>query len=423
MKKLKTLNIEITITGLCNLNCSYCFEGEKKETHKIDYLEMNHTIFNILNFTRTETFKKEFDSLQISFWGGEPTLRTEKIIQCIKSMEELKDTNFDISYMIYTNGTLLPKLIDIIDICQEYEIEEKLSIQFSYDGKINNDKYRLDYNKNTTSNSVLKNFLYLATEFKFKGSLFFKATIGTEALHEEINNELLINTWKEFYNLHLFLKNKNIENKNIFISYAPTIDYTRASIFRIKDIGQDLYKKALENFKEQMSIIAGLEYNFYKENNRFLMSWFTGKDTRSHCKAGSELINIDTDGKIRFCHGVLYSKNKNDFSINEIDMRESIFPNVLEYHLSEYLNYFKKHNEDYYKNGNIECSKCEATYCAVCPAALYDFNKEENLTGPRKDMDELLYTNKNEYLNCNFFKIFGKIDRSLQKILKENKGE
>jgi uncharacterized protein len=424
-ESLEKLVVEITTTGLCNLNCNYCFEGEKKEENRLNMDSLNNILINIFNYTDTDYFKKNYSGILITFWGGEPTLRIDLIIETFRFCKDYLNyvKNIPLNFLLYTNGYDRNKLEQVVKASRTTGFEEDFQIQISYDGKIFNDMNRLTYNKETTSYTVMSNFMYLAKDLLFQGMLSLKATIPTILQNEDD----IVRTWKEYNNIFVIINNLNLKNKNIIVSYGPTIDYTKPLAFRIKETGPKLLTEVLSNFKNQMEIIAGLEYNFYKEYGKFLMSWFSNKnikDNRNHCRAGSQLITIHTDGSLNYCHGSLYIKDNEALKSNKIDFRNFLDTEetiLLNEEITNFLSYFKEHNQNYYNdNKNENCKTCVATYCNVCPAALYEFNKKEikyNTTY------ENLYSNNSEYLNCEFFKIFGIIDRSLQTILKNQKGD
>lgn len=407
-QKLSTLGIEITTTGLCNLNCTYCFEGEKKEVAVVNLNNIKNIILNIVKLTETDFYKKNYNGILLTFWGGEPTLRHDVIVETFKILKKINKKDFlNIDFMIYSNGYELKYLENIISAAKKYKIEKRLQIQISYDGKLINDEYRLTYSKKETSNVVLHNFFYIAKELLFKGILTLKATIPVTAIKEDN----LIKTWEEFYKLHEYLNSLKLKNKDIFIRYGPTIDYSKPLLFKVDE---NFYKKVLDNFKIQVEEIAKREYQFHQKYNKYLMSWFDSKDNRKFCEAGYKIFNINNDGKIGYCHGVIYIKNRDDLSINDLNFMELLNDNDIN-KIVDFLNYYKTNLNDYYKyEENDRCKNCEATYCAVCPAAIYDFNKEKK---EYKDIKENLYINNKEFINCDFFKIFGKIDRSLKQIL------
>ena len=96
----RTFNLEINTTKKCNMSCTYCFE---KETIKKANIEEKKSIIQpeeIVKFLENNItyLNKTYSSLNVSLWGGEPTLNMDglsSIILILKIQIELfkKETN------------------------------------------------------------------------------------------------------------------------------------------------------------------------------------------------------------------------------------------------------------------------------------------------------------------------------------------
>ena len=86
----------IWVTEKCNLNCSYCYEGEKRCIDMSD-----EVIEKTVSFIHDNMAKNEANN--INFHGGEPLLAFEKIIKII----HLCDDMGDFCYSLTTNGTVI----------------------------------------------------------------------------------------------------------------------------------------------------------------------------------------------------------------------------------------------------------------------------------------------------------------------------
>lgn len=101
------LDIVIAPTMLCNLKCVYCFEENACKEDGFD----NKTVEQIYNFLTK--YIKSFSSLKIlrvKWFGGEPLLKYNEIVNLSKKLIEFCDNN-NIVYKadIITNGVLLTK--------------------------------------------------------------------------------------------------------------------------------------------------------------------------------------------------------------------------------------------------------------------------------------------------------------------------
>ncbi len=364
------LTLELTTTAMCDLACTYCFEGEKVNKEKLK--DIDTLIKRIHEMLEFDWFNENYDGMSISFWGGEPTLNLPYIIQI---MNEFKDNDMIVFHM-YSNGYNLvnmKKLIEAVDY-------SKFEIQISYDGAVINDKFRVTHNNKTSSDSVLETFKYLAD----KGvTVFFKSTLPSDSL------QYLHETWLDFEKLH----NEYIDYNNVRVSFAPTIDYTMIPDAEAKEM-------KVKIFEEQILKIASEEIKFYEVNGRFLMSWFSGSDNKSNCSAGLNMIAIDTNGDSYACHGALYSDKKGQMKSSNI--KDDDFIN----NIKDFNNSF----EDSVKDISDTCKDCVATMCMVCPVSTFSLSEEKGFFGKWNDRE----------VNglCSFYKVFGEIDRTIQKYIR-----
>jgi len=363
--------LEITTTALCNLGCSYCFEGVKTNPQRLDD-EVELVKQRVREFYESDFFKDNYDDLNISFWGGEPTLNGDLIINVMKEFQHYDD----ISFHIYSNGYNRKRLQHVVDNVDC----NKLSIQFSYDGKNINDKFRLTHSGKPTSTQVVENLEYFAR----KGvNLSLKATIPLRSMTG------LYAAWKDYKILYETL---NDIGDNISVSYAPTIDY-------VENIPRENLDELIQNFRSEMLTIAKEEIKFFKEHGRHLCTWFNGSDSKQHCASGAHMHAIDVDGKSYACHGSLYSPNKESMQGSDIH-NDSFAADVARMAL-QYQQPISSMNDI--------CTNCVATTCMICPVSSLDNSKKEDYFDRWTD----------RWVNnmCGFFKTFGEIDRTVQAYL------
>ncbi len=102
--------ITIQITDDCNLNCSYCYQQNKKH-HAISFNIAKDFINNLFN----NKYKNYIDiikcgGLVIEFIGGEPFLQVDLIDKILNYFIEQIPQNFQWICLISTNGTLVDTL-------------------------------------------------------------------------------------------------------------------------------------------------------------------------------------------------------------------------------------------------------------------------------------------------------------------------
>lgn len=369
-------SLEITTTALCNLGCTYCFEGVKTNKERLDDKVdlVKQRIYEVL---AAEWFNEKYNSLCLSFWGGEPTLNNDLVIDIIQEFQD----NPIIDFHIYTNGynrKRLDKIVDSVDL-------SKLRIQISYDGKEINDKFRITHSGKPTSTQVVENIEY----FGRKGvNISLKSTLPVKSMTG------MYRAWLDFKKLHD--KFSSI-GKHVTITYAPTIDY-------YEEIPQGDLQNVIAEFRNEMLLIAKEEINFYRENGHHLCTWFGGEDTKVHCASGANMHAIDVDGQSYACHGSLYSPNKDLMKGSSI-------------HLDSFAEDVGKMSAAYsepIKNVSEICTGCVATTCMICPVSSLDHSKKEDYFDRWTD----------RWVNnmCGFYKAFGEIDRTVQAYLEQEIG-
>jgi uncharacterized protein len=367
-EKSNQFTLEITTTALCNLGCTYCFEGVKTDKRRLDdKVELvKQRIHELLD---SDWLKANYDSLNVSFWGGEPTLNSSFLVDV---MNEFRGNKF-MSFHIYTNGYNRKRLDSVLDNVDT----SNLQVQVSYDGKDINDKFRLTHSGKPTSTQVIENVEYLARRgihVSLKSTIPLKSMTG------------LYKTWLDFKQLH---EKMNHIGNNITVSYAPTIDY-------VEEIPKENLPEMIENFRAEMIKVAKEEIKFHKENGYYLCSWFGAGDSKVHCTSGANMHAIDVDGQTYACHGSLYSPNKELMKAGSID-NDSFVDDVATMSAAYSVPI---------RDMNDICKGCVATTCMICPVSSLDNSKKEDYFDRWTD----------RWVNnmCGFYKAFGEIDRTVQ---------
>ncbi|MBS4535685.1 SPASM domain-containing protein [Clostridium sp. D2Q-14] len=139
--------ITLHITNECNLNCTYCFEKDKG-----NFTISEDKIIELYSFLLKNN---KSDNLEIRLFGGEPLLKfniIKRIINTFKDLNNHSSKNFNISYNIFTNATIINN--EIIDFLKENDIQVFTSIDCN---KQIHNRNRIDINGNGTYDKVIKN--------------------------------------------------------------------------------------------------------------------------------------------------------------------------------------------------------------------------------------------------------------------------
>lgn len=163
--------ITLEVNQICNLQCSYCYLGEKtnqKMTEEIACKGLE------IAFVNAEKHKDR--RLWIDFVGGEAFL-SFLLLQNLAEYAErkAKKRNVKVSYSVTTNGTIMDK--DILDWLIKYRVQLKLSI----DGN----KEIHDRNRKTKSGmgsyqSIMKNMHYFREYEEKSGQYIQVAHVVTQ---------------------------------------------------------------------------------------------------------------------------------------------------------------------------------------------------------------------------------------------------
>lgn len=361
-------NFEVTTTDKCNMGCSYCFEHEKCNTDMPLSIQ-NDTIRAIERILHSEIFMKKYKHMNITLWGGEPTINTSFINDLITYFRDEPR----VTYYIYTNGILYDNLKRIIKNLNKYDSLSRATFQVSWDGNPVHDMHRLTIKKQPTSHIVMDTIKKL---YKNGANISLKATIVPEDF--KYFHEIWI-SYRDFLNSLL-----SPSYKNSVITYAPTIDQTYNN-----DDGFS------EDLKKSLAKIVVEEYNHIREHNAPLLMWFDS--SMKLCRYRSGMCCVTTNGTIYPCHGVSY-----DSKVSQYEHIGNISDDDISWF--EKLTYPKDFSIP------IECALCPATYCAVCSVQSSSLSKKNSLF-------EKWYDRASQYGLCRYYQIIGSYSKALHKLV------
>lgn len=142
----------LIMTKQCNLACTYCYEKSKCVGEHMSLEVAKQSV----DWLYKSTIERESEKkVQVTFFGGEPTLRREVILEVMDyAMEKERETGIPVEFDIITNGLIyFPEWFDKIT---EYGKEPRM--QFSVDGTPEcQDMDRLLTNGEGSSQVVFKN--------------------------------------------------------------------------------------------------------------------------------------------------------------------------------------------------------------------------------------------------------------------------
>jgi len=264
----------IILTENCNSRCRYCYEKSEKEfgeklnkKFKFDFSCPEESEINVRELRK---FILKDKNPKIIFYGGEPLMNINKIIEIMDEIPEAR-------YYMQTNGKLLNKL-------PKQYLQKFSKILISVDGE----KERTDFNRGKgTYDLIIKN-IELARKNSFKGEIVARMTISFTDGFTDLFNQI-----------------KNLINSGKFNSYHWQLDLG----FYESDYDKEKVAKFLKNYNKDVSNLLDFWVSEMRRGKVWRIypflgifdSLYHGTKTKLRCGSGYANYSITTDGKIVAC--------------------------------------------------------------------------------------------------------------------------
>ena len=146
----KDFILTINPTLDCNFKCWYCYEShvKKSKTEPETLIKIKYLIYKII------TTQKGIEHLQLNFFGGEPLLQYETVLDIIEYAEDIcKTSKKGISISFTTNGYILNQ--ERINTLSKYHVN---TMQITLDGdRTTHDKIRFSSRKLGSYYKIIEN--------------------------------------------------------------------------------------------------------------------------------------------------------------------------------------------------------------------------------------------------------------------------
>lgn len=309
--------VTLWLTRKCNLQCTYCYEGEKQQ-NPMQQKTFEDTLQFIADFFKSS--QEEY--LGITFHGGEPMLEYKKIIQCIDFFSGQAEMMNKVSYMLTTNGTLMSNE-------QAEFLAKNISVSISIDGnKTQHDTCRVFPDGRGTYELVVKNCKKI---LKVNNKVRARMTVTKEKIH--------------------YLYEDFIAIFKIGFKYIDIILDLYAD-----EWSTDEYNEYLEQFRRIKKFVS-------ENEEKISVGILRGKfNKKGLCGGGKSSISIDYNGDIYPC---MLSVAHLEFKIG--DIYKGIDPLLVDW------------IRDIGLKDNQECQGCKmASYCEGnrCKIVNYIINKD-----------------------------------------------
>jgi len=307
-----TLALTIAPTVDCNFRCIYCYEKESIKNSKMSK-EIQEAL---LTFIRERI--KTINTLQISWYGGEPLLAFD-IIDYLSPiiMELCKENDVLYSASIVTNGYLLTP-----DICRKLVEYKVTNMQITLDGPQEvHDQRRPLAGGQGTFNKIIKNV--------------------SDCIDIMDNIAIRVNTDKE---------NSEEIDRVIAALEGNGISRNKASIYLgYVENHNDVYEvdKCLK-----LDQFSNINFNFIKDNNINIMNLYPRLSSNFCCADYRHAYIVDSEGYLYKCWNDIGIKEFNIGHIQNVEPESKAC-------LTRYMDYML-----YDPTEDEECVECE--YLPIC---------------------------------------------------------
>ncbi len=296
----------IALTSKCNLLCKYCYGKTTedfltdKEREKYDLelpAEMNYSVEELLKFS------KDDKNFEITFYGGEPLMKIETIIEI---MDKVPAKNF----MLQTNGQFLHKL-------PTKYINKLHTILVSVDGTA---KHTNERRGKGVFEKAIKNVQIIKNN-GFKGHIIARMTV------DETSN---------IYKNAKFLLEKE---SDLFDAIHWQID---AQFWKADYMERDFQSWAINTYNPQIKQLINWWVKQIKETKKIPLIYpfvgiienlYSKEKSPLKCGSGFSLLGIQTNGKITACpitagYTPFYMGDIRNSSLNDIKKAEILPDNT-----------------------------------------------------------------------------------------------
>ncbi|NIM13212.1 MAG: radical SAM protein [Candidatus Aminicenantes bacterium] len=295
--------LTISITGKCNLGCSYCVYGGKYDAQrKLSGTSMSwETLKNAMIFLADHSRRSK--SIQVDFFGGEPLLEyrlIERAVVFLKSRIGTRQRKVDIT--VASNGTILN------DQLLEFLVKHKVYLQFSIDGnREQHDRHRtFKANGRGSFEKIMKNLekIYTFDPEYYHSYIRIKAV---QTLDQDDSND-------EFWQ-HPLIK-PVVKNGHVSIlQLRPNFDIEKDGDYfdKLQRLGErSLDLRNVETLEDIQKVLTQKEWMFFHSTifrffdvqavyNLYMRDKADVPFTKG-CLYGYKEGNVEPSGKITICH-------------------------------------------------------------------------------------------------------------------------
>jgi uncharacterized protein len=292
-----TLGMVISPTNACNLNCPYCYQGDKKHSDTKYLSPENITALKqFVTNTIGNPYAKPITKISVEWFGGEPLLRKREIEDfSMFLLEKVEKHKLEYKAGIITNATLLDAATwDLLHKCRVDDV------QITLDGnKDMHDQLRAYHNGKGSYEKILDNLSLMPADkfnviLRINGDkeVFKKIPLLFDDLQErgiwpDPDKKITFHWAPKFYNFLGYNQDKNL--------YYTSYEYDKSK--------EDFAKLRVEKYNE-----------WARKNNRpvrqLKVAYPAPAEFYCHTVESPNSIAVDDGGFVHKCFNTINNKTK-----------------------------------------------------------------------------------------------------------------
>ena len=317
-KNKKAVACEIFSSGICNINCNYCY------IPKVDAMKGIHNkiLDNIDNGTYIQYLKDLYgtDLECLSFWGTEPTLTLQRIQKVLPNILEAFPKLVDFSWS--SNFIAAPKVtVDFINA-----LPKNRPFQIKFQASIDGPPEITDANRAPGATDKILNNIYKMIEMfndidLGKKTIIFnsKPTWDNDNLHYFAEDKSRLYKYHEFFDVAITKMDSLNKNRNFKRNFSSGFSLAVPGKYSAED--GKIFSKVIrymneidaENAGGRLFKNAAHKTNTYEHRLKRIFDYNTelgSKHSMFTCSGGDSNYAVDESGHTHLCHRSLYLNNE-----------------------------------------------------------------------------------------------------------------
>lgn len=286
-------SITLYNSGICNLNCKYCFISKNPGLQEVDK-EIDNSFKDpdyYINFLKELFSIEEIKEItRLDLWGAEPLLNLERIFPFVEKFITVSENFSEIFFSTnFAHKKVIPSILNLYNFLKTLDRKFLVTIQISCDGPEDITDYGRGIN---TTKYILENVEKLLeqdelfTNDKVTFHFCLKPTLDRNSFPKLLDYDYNIYYYKFFEDnfLQPFASRRMVGLNTAIPNFAVPAEYTQEDGFILRDICKTQRKIEKDNLEKKY-------FDFYKEITLFSKDIFLmNQNTTANLHFGCENI-------------------------------------------------------------------------------------------------------------------------------------